>query len=220
MSHLPSRALQSDIREIYEVLEETRERFLVLGREFDLRIPLRDVEQRWGEYFVASSILRARIGGVRVQRRGVDIVTDRGSVEVKTSRRTRRFRGGKVGYGWAVKREQWRGRQFDYLVCVLSDVDPPKALAFTRDEVVEKFTKASFTRDNTRVREHDSKRLDLIDGGLAGFEANLARSKKVTRWEGTPTKFERDFNANPGPVFNRYGLERMYCMMKRQAKAR
>jgi hypothetical protein len=68
------------------------------------------------------------------------------------------------------------------------------------------FTKANFTRDNTGKREFDAKRLDLIDGGLEGFEAKVAGSRKVLQWEGEPTEFEKDFNADPTPFFKKYGL--------------
>jgi hypothetical protein len=208
------------IREAYKVLESIRHGFFDLKNKFDLEVSLADIQKRWGEYYVANELIGAGMKQVWVQKRGADIVSQQGRVEVKTSRSTQRFKpGGKNGYGWAVKKEQWQAPgQFDYLVCVLADTDSPvKTLAFTRGEVVELFTKATFTRSNTRKREHDAKRLDLIEGGLKAFEANQKTAKKALKWEGTPTKFEQDFNENRDPVFQKYSMKRMFRMMKDRA---
>ncbi|MBI3023719.1 MAG: hypothetical protein HYY68_08390, partial [Thaumarchaeota archaeon] len=67
MNRTPSQKQQEDIREAFGVMEGIRQSFLRLDNVFGLRIALRDIEQRWGEYFVANELLEAGIGVTSVQ---------------------------------------------------------------------------------------------------------------------------------------------------------
>jgi len=203
------------LRATYRRLERARQTLLGMREPpISRKVPLRDVEPRWGEYFVANKILRAGFEVLRIQStKGTDILTNHGGVEVKTSRNTQRFKpDGKKGYGWSIKKKQWRDKRFKFLVCVLADEDPVRTLAFTRNEVVNRFSKGSFRRSDSREREEDSRILDFMKGG--GIEDFLANKKKAARrrlkWKGRTSGFERQLNQNSELFFRRYTLERMF----------
>jgi hypothetical protein len=209
------------VKQCYEKLETARRALLEFAVQSRTKVSLRHLEEKWGEYYVANELVNSgiSISGKIGSNKGPDITTvNQVRIEVKTSRRTPRFKGAKRGYSWAVKSSQWKNREFDYLVCVTADEDRPKTLAFTYDEVVENMTLCNFVwrRDTNSTGDvcRDYRLLDLTDDGEKGLQFNRTLASTVLQFEGQPTTFEVAFNRNPNPYFEEYQLKRILEQIK------
>lgn len=204
------------VNQCFEKLETARRCLLDFAVQTRTKVSLRHLEEKWGEYYVANELVNSgiRITGKIGSNKGPDITTINDiRVEVKTSRRTPRFKRAKRGYSWAVKETQWKNKEFDYLVCVTADEERPRTLAFTYDEVLENFTLSNFVwrRDANSTGEicRDYRLLDLTDEGEKGLEFNRTLASTVLQFEGQSTPFEVAFNRNPNPYFEEYQLKRV-----------
>lgn len=205
------------VKQCYEKLETARISLHEFAGLSGRRVSLRSLEEKWGEYYIANNLVEngIRIAGKIGSTKGPDITTvGNARIEVKTSRRTPRFKGAKKGYGWVVKDSQWKNKEFDYLVCVAADEEIPKTLAFTYDEVVENFTLCNFIWSSTGQVCRDYRRLDLIDGAEKGLEFNRALAVSVLKFEGQSTPFEVALNRNPNRYFEKYDLKRILEQIK------
>jgi hypothetical protein len=206
------------VKQCYENLESARTSLHEFAVQSGTKVSLRNLEARWGEYYIANELVEngIRIAGKIGSTKGPDITTANDiRIEVKTSRRTPRFKGAKKGYGWVVKGSQWKNKEFDYLVCVTGDEITPKTLAFTYDEVVENFTLCNFVFSSTGEVCRDYRILDLTDGGEKGLEFNRTLALTALKFEGQPTPFEVAFNRNPNPYFEKYRLKRILKQIKK-----
>ena len=174
---------------------------------------IRGFEDRFGEYLIASRLIDSGFSIKKLGGKGVDIIADNRlgrelKIEVKTSRKTPRFGGGKKGYGWVVKKSQWKNKEYDYLACVLADKDSDNTLIFTYKDTIKYFTKCSFTRSNTGKREKDSLRLDLCESESdLLYNLRKARESVEIKFVGKPSKFEKEFNKNQMPIFKRFRFD-------------
>jgi len=206
------------VKQCYEKLESARKSLDEFAVQSGTKVSLRNLEARWGEYYIANELVEngIRIAGKIGSTKGPDITTtNEVRIEVKTSRRTPRFKGAKKGYGWVVKSSQWKNKEFDYLVCVAADEMTPKTLAFTYDEVVENFTLCNFVFSSTGEVCRDYRLLDLIDGGEKGLEFNRALALTVLKFEGESTSFEVALNRNRDAYFEEYKLKRILEQIKK-----
>jgi hypothetical protein len=202
------------VKQCYEKLESARKSLHEFAVQSGTRVSLRNLEEKWGEYYVADEFVNngIRIVGKIGPNKGPDITTVNGvRIEVKTSRRVPRFKGGKRGYSWLVKDRQWKDKEFDYLVCVTADEQKPRTLAFTFGEVVKNFTLCSFVyrRDASSSGSvcKDYRLLDLIDGGEEGLNFNRERALTALEFRGQTNPFEAALNQNRDAYFEKYDLK-------------
>jgi len=217
----PERVEDSIVKQCFERLESARRSLREFTQQSGTKVSLRNLEEKWGEYYVATELVNNTISvvGKIGPNRGPDITTINGvRIEVKTSRRVPRFNGARKGYSWLVKERQWKDEEFDYLVCVTADEETPRTLAFTLDQVVKNFTLCSFIyrRDASSSGSacKDYRLLDLIDGGVQGLNINRERALTALEFKGQTSSFEVALNQNRDAFFEKYGLNRIMEQVK------
>ena len=180
---------------------------------------IRGFESIYGEYLIASKLIDNGFTVTKFGKKGVDITAEyKGkqiTIEVKTSRKTSRFGGkSKCGYGFVIKKSQWKNKEYDYLACVFVDRENSNIAIFPYEETKKRFTKCSFTRNNTGQREEDSLRLDVY-GSLDDLMYNLDLSKKEIDFAGKPSDFEKKVNENENILYEKFSFEHFIDKIKK-----